>query len=256
MRSYACEDRSRSRPGPPDAAPERATTALSFAKGLVLADEELEVHALFVGELEEHLLAFGVLETLAIALEELVRSALAADADEERLLVVDALAQLLGALGEEAAGGALEEEERRARLELRVLCRELAIPLLQRAEMFLFFLGELMEDRAAARVLGHAGRPRVELETAALGGNRHPQRVTREHQLRGRAVYRRRLLAGPAFVAGPEDLDHLLRRREIARRRDFLHQRLDVRAQEFGRPVTRVADEMKVTRMAVRRFEA
>ena len=46
--------------------------------------------ALLVGELEEDLLAFGVLEPLAVALEELVRAALALDADEQRLLIVDA----------------------------------------------------------------------------------------------------------------------------------------------------------------------
>ena len=48
-----------------------------------------------------------------VLLEEPVRPALAADADPERLLVVDALAQPLGALGEEAVGRPFEEEERR-----------------------------------------------------------------------------------------------------------------------------------------------
>ena len=64
----------------------------------VLADQQLEMLALLVGELEEDLLALGVLEPLAVALEELVRAALAADADEQRLLVVDAVGQLFGAL--------------------------------------------------------------------------------------------------------------------------------------------------------------
>ena len=72
-----------------------AAAALPLAQRAVLADQQVEVRALFVGELEEDLLAFGVLEPLAVALEELVRAALALDADEQRLLIVDALAQLL-----------------------------------------------------------------------------------------------------------------------------------------------------------------
>src|SRR5512137_368129 len=72
----------------------------------VLAEEEVEVPALLVGELQEDLLAFRVLEPAAVALEELVRHALAADADPERLPVVDALRDLVGGRGEEAVGGA------------------------------------------------------------------------------------------------------------------------------------------------------
>ena len=53
-------------------------------------NQQIEVRALFVGELEEDALAFGVLEALAVPLEELVRPALALDADEQRLLIVDA----------------------------------------------------------------------------------------------------------------------------------------------------------------------
>jgi len=45
----------------------------------------------FVGELEEDLLARGVLEALAVFLKNLCEPSLAADADEQRLLVVDAL---------------------------------------------------------------------------------------------------------------------------------------------------------------------
>ena len=73
-----------------------------LAERAVFANQQIEVGALLVGELEEDLLAFGVLEPLAVPLEELVRAALAPDADEQRLLIVDAVAQLLGALGEEA----------------------------------------------------------------------------------------------------------------------------------------------------------
>ena len=110
-----------------DCAGRRARAArrrpLALAQRAVLANQQLEVRALFVGELEEDLLAFGVLEALAVALEELVRAALALDADEQRLLIVDALAQLLGAFGEQAAGRALEEQERRPRFELRIARR-------------------------------------------------------------------------------------------------------------------------------------
>ena len=44
--------------------------------------------ALLVGELEEDALALGLLEALAVFLEELVRAALAADADEQRAAIV------------------------------------------------------------------------------------------------------------------------------------------------------------------------
>ena len=47
-----------------------------------------------------------------------------------------------------------------------------------------------------------------------------------------------------------------LRRREVPGGCHFLHQRFDVRAQELGRAVTLVANEVKVTRVAVRRLEA
>ncbi len=44
--------------------------ALTLHEGAVFADEQVEMGALFVGELQEDLLAFGVLETLAVFLEE------------------------------------------------------------------------------------------------------------------------------------------------------------------------------------------
>src|SRR6185295_9884173 len=124
----------------------------------------------------------GILEPLAVAFEELVRAALALDADEQRLLIVDPLAQLLGAFRKKAAGRALEKQERRPRFELRIAGGELAIALLQRAEVLAFFSGQLLKDLAPARVFGLAGRARVELEAAALGRDRHPQRIAREHQ--------------------------------------------------------------------------
>ena len=113
----------------------RAGAGLAGQERPVFADQQIEMGALLVGELQEDLLALGIFEPLAVALEELVRSALALDADEQRLLVVHALAQLLGALGEEAARGALEEQERRPRLELRIAGEELGIPFLERAEV-------------------------------------------------------------------------------------------------------------------------
>src|SRR6266567_7482457 len=96
-----------------------------------------------VGELEEHLLALGVLEPLAVLLEELVRAALALDADEQRLLIVHALAELLGAFGEQAAGGALEEQEGRPRLEIRIAGDQLAVAPLEGAEVLALFRRQL-----------------------------------------------------------------------------------------------------------------
>src|SRR5688572_548176 len=102
----------------------------------ILAQQQLEVLALFFGELEEHLLALRVFEPLAIALEEPVRPALAADADAVGLEIVYAIAtQLLGAGREEAVGRALEEQERRTRFELRVLLKERLIPAFQRLQV-------------------------------------------------------------------------------------------------------------------------
>ena len=93
---------------------------------------------LFVGELEEDLLALRFLELLAVLLEETVRAALALDADEKRLLVV-AVDQPLGAFGEDAAGGALEEQERGPRFEQRIALQQLGVARFQLAEMFLLF---------------------------------------------------------------------------------------------------------------------
>ena len=66
--------------------------ALPLHERAVLANQQFEVLALLVGELQEDALAFGVLEALAVSLEEAVRAALAADADHQRLPVVDAVA--------------------------------------------------------------------------------------------------------------------------------------------------------------------
>src|ERR1700688_4373193 len=105
-----CEDRSAG-------VSKGAVPAHPLPQRSVLADEKVEVCALLFGELQEDPLAFGILEPLAVPLEELVGPALAFDADEQRLPVVDALPQLLRARCEQPVRGALEEQERRARLE-------------------------------------------------------------------------------------------------------------------------------------------
>ena len=100
--------------------PSRVRRPLPCDQAAVFANQQIEMLALLVGELEEDALAFRLLEALAVRLEEAVRSALAADADEQRLAVAAALLELLGARREQAVGGALEEEERRLRLERRI----------------------------------------------------------------------------------------------------------------------------------------
>src|SRR5476651_1853910 len=146
-RSCGCADRSSRRSsaahGPAREVP-GARLALALAQRAIFAHEQLQVRALFVRELEKDLLALGVLEALAVALEELVRPALAPDPDEQRLQIVHALAQLLGALGKQSARRALEEEKRRPRFELRITGRELLIPSFQRAQVLLLFGGELL----------------------------------------------------------------------------------------------------------------
>src|SRR5437762_2680082 len=49
----------------------------------VLADEQVEMGAFLLRELEEHLLPFGFLKALAVPLEEFVRATLALDPDEQ-----------------------------------------------------------------------------------------------------------------------------------------------------------------------------
>ena len=193
-------------------APGGPPSPLALDERAVLADQELEVRAFLVGELEKDLLALGVLELLAVSLEEAVRAALALDADHQRLAVVDAVGQPLGSGGEQPVGRALEEEERRLRLELRVLLQQLAVARLERAEVLLLLVGELLEDAAAARVAGDAGGAGVELEAAPFGGDRDAQRIARKQQL-GRAAFDRRRTPGAAGLARAVDLQHALPRR-------------------------------------------
>ena len=69
----------------------------------------------------------SVLEPLA-AFEEAMGAALAADADQRLLLIVDAAHQPVGAFGEETVRRAFEEQERRTRLELRIATQQLGVP--------------------------------------------------------------------------------------------------------------------------------
>ena len=127
-------------------------------------------------------LAFGLLEALAVFLEELVRAALAADADEQRLRDRRTpFLQLLGAGGEQPVGRALEEQERRLRLELRIVARASsryrASSLARCSFSSSASCSKTLRPRASRVMLRRA---RVELEAAALGRDRHPQRVARE----------------------------------------------------------------------------
>ena len=119
----------------------------------------------------------------------------------------------------------------------------------------LLFFGEALEHLPPARILGDARGAGVELEPAALGGNRNAQRVAREEQLARRAFFGRRL-AGAARFAGAVNLHDALPRREAARGGDLLDQRLDVRAEELVRAIAGLADQMEVARMPVRVLEA
>src|ERR1700704_3368406 len=107
------------------------TASLALDQRAVLADEQVEMLALLVGELEKDLLAFGVFESLAVLLEEAVRIAFAADADQQGLLIVDPAQQAVGAFGEQAVRGTLEEQERGARFQFRIPLEQLAVPCLE-----------------------------------------------------------------------------------------------------------------------------
>ncbi len=162
----------------------------------------LQVGTLFVGELQEDALPFRVLEPLAVPLEELVRPALAFDADEERLEIVDATPELLGAFGEQPARRALEEEKRRPRLELRIFGQKLAISGFERAQVFAFLGRQPLKHSAPARIAREARRALVELQPAALGRDGDAQSVAGEHQLGRAAVDGRRRRARAACLAG------------------------------------------------------
>src|SRR5687768_11811198 len=118
--------------------------AMPLGQRAVFAQQQLEVLALLFGELEENLLARRIFEPLTVALEEAVRPALAANADAVGLEIIHAVAaQLFGAGGEQAVGGALEEQERRPRFEPRILLQQFLVAILERLQMMDFFGGEL-----------------------------------------------------------------------------------------------------------------
>src|SRR5207249_5963906 len=121
----------------------------------------------------------------------------------------------------------------------------LPITALELSEMLTFFGGEPLKDRTAAHVFRGTGRPAVELKPAAFGRDRDPQRVARKDAFgRGSVDGPARCPpdAGSTLVARAENLHDRLGGHEPARRRDFLDQRLDIRAQKLGRAVTGVAD--------------
>src|SRR6185503_2588736 len=155
-RLYGDEDRSRQGSRHPARATlgtaGRWTPPLPLDEQAILADQQLEMCAFFVSKVEKDLLAFRVLELLSISLEESIGTALALDADHERLPIVDAVCEAIGRGGEQPIGGALEKEERGPRFELRILLEQLAVALLQGTEMFLFLRGELFKDAASTSV--------------------------------------------------------------------------------------------------------
>jgi hypothetical protein len=184
-------------------------TALPLHERAIFAYKQVEMGALLVGKLEKDLLAFRILEPLAVLLEESVRTALAADAYHQRLLVVHASKEALGALGEEPVRGTLEKQECRPRLQLRIALKQRTIARLQLTEMFLFLLSEILKNLSATRVAGDARRPAVELKAAPLRCNRNMQRVARKQKVTVAIVASGRS-AGPTLLTGPIDLDHAL----------------------------------------------
>src|SRR5688572_5198721 len=209
---------------------------------------------LLVGKLHENLFAFGILEALSVFLEEPVRSALAFDADEQRLLVVDALAEPIGSFGEKTVCRALKEEERGARLELRVHLEQLGVSPFERTEMLLLFFGKFLEDGAAASILRDTRGAGVELKPAALGRDRDAQRVARKNHL-GRTTFDGSRFTGLAFFARAVNLHHALLAGELSRGRDLFNQRFDIRAEKLEGLIARLADEVEMAGMAIRMLE-
>src|SRR5262249_633801 len=153
------------------------------------------------------LLAFGVLEAIAISFEELMRTPLALDPDEQRLQIVHAFPQRLGAFREQTVGCSLEEEKRRPRLELRIGGKKLGVAFPESRQMLALFRRQALKDRPPAEVTGEAGGTCVELQPASLRGDRDSQRITGEHELGRCAVNGAGPPPGPALLAGAVDLD-------------------------------------------------
>ena len=159
--------------------------------------------------------------------------------------------QPLGALGEDAVGRALEEQERGPRLELRIALQQLGVARLQLAEVLLLFRRQVLEHLAGARVARHLGGAGVELEAAALGGDGDAQRVAREHQVAVAVVGG----GGAPCPGSPRRCRRSAPRScppaNAARRRHLLDQHLDVRAQELEGAMAGLADQMEVARLPV-----
>ena len=132
--------------------------------------------------------------------------------------------------------------------------QQLGVPGLELAQMLLLLEREILEHLSPARILGHTGGAAIEVEPAALGGNRDAERVTREHEIRV-AAFERRGTAGAALLARAVDLHHALRGGKASRRRHFLDKPFDVGAEELEGPVTGLANEVEVTRLTVRMLE-
>src|SRR5438105_3347605 len=111
--------------------------------------------ALFVREFEKDALALRFLEPLAVPLEELIRASFATDADEQRLPPIGAFFQFLSAGGEQAVGGALEEQKCRLGLEIGMLVDQLSIAPLESIEVIVLLAGKLLENPAASGVARH-----------------------------------------------------------------------------------------------------
>src|SRR5215203_4536314 len=210
--------------------------SLTFHERAILANEQVEMRPLFVSKFEKDLLPLGILETLAVLLEEAMGAAFAADPDHQRLLVVDAVHQSLRPVGEQSVRRTLEEEKRRPGLQLRVPPQQLGVTLFERREVFLLLGCEVLENFAAPRITGDPGGAGVEVQTAALGGNRDTQRVAREHEV-GVAVIGscRQVAAAAAVLTLPVHLHHALGSGEPTRGGNLLDQSLDVRAEELER---------------------
>jgi hypothetical protein len=186
-----------------------------------------------VSELEENLFAFRVFEPLTVLLEKPVRPALASDPDHQRLLVVHAAQETLGPFSEQPVGRTLEEQERRSRFQLRIALEQYAIPVLELAEMLFLLHRQVMKDLATASILGDSGGTRVELETAAFGGDCDSQCVTCEDEVGMSDIGWRGGTAGATRLARAVDLHDALRGRKAARRGDFFNQAFDVGAQKL-----------------------
>ena len=78
--------------------------------------------------------------------------------------------------------------------------------------MLLLLRRQILKHLAAARIARDLRGAGVELEAAALGGNRDAQRVAREHEI-GVAVLGAAVTSGAALLARAVNLDDALRRR-------------------------------------------